>query len=488
MSASTSSALPIDHVSLLSTPPNGPGGPAAASKLVHHEQGLMNKLASHYCDPDVSDVVLQVGVKQFPAHRFVLAMQSPVFRTMLLGNNWKEAGENRIQLEELDHCEAVFGDFLKFFYVGNIELTYQNVCSLHTLADKYDVASLNRDCVSFMKCVLSASLGKEVLKTTLLWIPYIDRCIPQLLPTCYKAIQSNFGGLYDDWIDLNALTVDHMAAILGDENSDGIVVYSEYHLYAIVQKWVRQTNVTLAARSASLQLLLPYIHFYNMDTNEIKEIKEENLEDKHADLIMKDYLTHAYKIQADMFQFSVRAPKKRKLSGGGVEHRCPCKSSRQCQHVNPRLYLRSPFGKKIKLRLGQSDKCHLCFEVVDLKSLKTYMNIYAEHADKSKRWEIHWSSKTKEADNTVQDKFIICPAECHVGRRYTLVIAMKYSDRHQEIHYTIINTDKVSTRPGGFPGSIIVQSPRRYKNAYEMKEFARLYVAVYLHGEVQWQV
>ena len=66
-------------------------------------------------DETHADVILQVGSKQYPAHKLILTTASPVFRQMLSGT-WKESEEENVSLTETGDCDQVFATFLDFLY------------------------------------------------------------------------------------------------------------------------------------------------------------------------------------------------------------------------------------------------------------------------------------------------------------------------------------------------------------------------------------
>lgn len=61
---------------------------------------------------------------------------------MLMNPSWNESHEKRIVLGETPSCEAVFEDFLKYFYTGKIALDFATVIPIVSLADKYNVTDL----------------------------------------------------------------------------------------------------------------------------------------------------------------------------------------------------------------------------------------------------------------------------------------------------------------------------------------------------------
>lgn len=85
------------------------------------------------------------GAKTFSAHRKLLSALSPVFAAMFNGA-WNE-NSNAIVI--VDATPEAFGQFLDFFYKGEIVLDTNNFNELFYLAHKYDVDDLFRHCAEF---------------------------------------------------------------------------------------------------------------------------------------------------------------------------------------------------------------------------------------------------------------------------------------------------------------------------------------------------
>ena len=58
---------------------------------------------------------------------------------MLLKPEWTESCEREIVLHELEECVSLFGEFLEYFYTGNVSLSHSTVLPILALADKYNV-------------------------------------------------------------------------------------------------------------------------------------------------------------------------------------------------------------------------------------------------------------------------------------------------------------------------------------------------------------
>lgn len=52
---------------------------------------------------------------------------------------WCESQESRIVLQETPQCAAIFPEFLRYFYTGQIRISLSTIMGILMLADKYDV-------------------------------------------------------------------------------------------------------------------------------------------------------------------------------------------------------------------------------------------------------------------------------------------------------------------------------------------------------------
>ncbi|KAH7982174.1 hypothetical protein HPB52_003366 [Rhipicephalus sanguineus] len=111
---------------------------------------VLEKIAGLYAERLLSDITLEVGGKQYAAHRLILCASSDVFQVMLMDPKWSSSRTSHIELKEEPLCENVFGDFLGYLYTGRMRVDHLRVLPLVALADKYNVKDLMRLCISYM--------------------------------------------------------------------------------------------------------------------------------------------------------------------------------------------------------------------------------------------------------------------------------------------------------------------------------------------------
>ena len=116
-------------------------------------QGVFSKMAVLYTDgqaflESVSDITLVVGYREYQLHKIFLCAASPVFTEMCShGKPIKE----KVPLDETEERAAVFEEFIKYLYTGDITLKLETVNAIIELADKYEVQTLKKIAKKFRK-------------------------------------------------------------------------------------------------------------------------------------------------------------------------------------------------------------------------------------------------------------------------------------------------------------------------------------------------
>ncbi|XP_065203510.1 speckle-type POZ protein B-like [Planococcus citri] len=124
------------------------------------ECNLPENLASLFENQEITDVVLSVNGKDFPAHKVVLAACSPVFHAMFK-HNTKENQLNRIDIEDIN--QVVVGEMLKYIYTGKCQNLNKFAGELLAAADKYDLYQLKMTCAKILLERLSVENAASVL-------------------------------------------------------------------------------------------------------------------------------------------------------------------------------------------------------------------------------------------------------------------------------------------------------------------------------------
>ena len=115
-----------------------------------------------------------------PAHKFILAIGSPVFEAMFYG----ELAETKdtIELPDCD-CESLL-ELFRYLYSDEVNLSGSNVMGVLYLTKKYIVPSLTDKCVEYLKGKLDPSNVFSVLPSSL---KYEEKALED---RCWKVIEN----------------------------------------------------------------------------------------------------------------------------------------------------------------------------------------------------------------------------------------------------------------------------------------------------------
>ncbi|XP_065205333.1 speckle-type POZ protein B-like [Planococcus citri] len=124
------------------------------------ECNLSENLASLFENQTLTDVVLSVNGKDYPAHKAILAARSPVFCAMFI-HNTKESELNRVDIEDIN--DAVVEGMLKYVYTGKCDDSDELAEGLLAAADKYDLCGLKIICAEKLIKGLSVKRATNAL-------------------------------------------------------------------------------------------------------------------------------------------------------------------------------------------------------------------------------------------------------------------------------------------------------------------------------------
>ena len=124
--------------------------------------GLSNQLEGLFNEMKFSDVSFNIGGRQFPAHKSILAAKSEVFEAMFQ-HPTKENFTNQIEIEDIE--PDVFHELLRFIYTGRLSTaTMESIgVGLFIAADKYLLDDLKIECENYLLCQLSPVNCLEIL-------------------------------------------------------------------------------------------------------------------------------------------------------------------------------------------------------------------------------------------------------------------------------------------------------------------------------------
>ena len=166
-------------------------------------------------------------------------------------------------------------------------------------------------------------------------------------------------------------------------------------------------------------------------------------------------------------------------------YNCPCDhdpddDNEICPHLNPRLYIRKPYGTSGFIC---QDQRHTLVAVlpIDLGDLKRYTNVHI-NAKNTRRpsslWKVQWISMMNQSTSHSREKFSVTPGNDDIGRKFTIAIIVAGPKETMQYQYAIKHTDTVN----GSASSVDVYSPYRSEGSWNIHEGSFLLgVAIHLH-------
>ncbi len=113
---------------------------------------LLKDLASLFNNKNNYNVILNIESESLYVHREILALRSPMLKTMLLGS-FKEGIETERQDATVKIAPStrkdIFEDVIFFIYTGQISITLENVCFIYLEADYLQIDELKKLCKNF---------------------------------------------------------------------------------------------------------------------------------------------------------------------------------------------------------------------------------------------------------------------------------------------------------------------------------------------------
>ena len=202
--------------------------------------------------------------KTIPAHKFVLAISSPVFYAMFYG----ELAETKDVVEITDCDYEGLLECLRFIYSDEAKLTPDNVMQLMYLAKKYMLPSLADKCSVYLKGNLDSSNVFNVLPEAQKY-EEVD-----LLHHCWKVIEKETEGAVksDGFVAIQRSVLEELVA-------NELLNIKEIELFKAVDRWaVRECEKQGLVAEGSVkrrilgELIIQKIHFPAMEQKEFADV------------------------------------------------------------------------------------------------------------------------------------------------------------------------------------------------------------------------
>ena len=194
---------------------------------------IRERNAFMFCNPLMSDIKLVVPNEsnettaaresvRVPAHKYILAISSPVFHAMFYGDLAETKEE--IELPDCEHDSLI--EFLRYMYSDEVSLTPQNITGIVYLAKKYIVPSLVLKCTEFLEKNLSF---ENVFQNLVLAQRFDEK---NLEKRCWEVIDNETKSCIqcDSFLNIDRAT---LACFLKRET----LMIEELHLFRAVWRW-----------------------------------------------------------------------------------------------------------------------------------------------------------------------------------------------------------------------------------------------------------
>lgn len=259
---------------------------------VDNSQSMLLKIATLYAEQLMSDLTLIVGGVKYSAHRLILCASSEVFQVMLMNREWSEWSETRIVLQETPAAASVFPHFLKYFYTGQIRISYQTVLPVLSLADKYNVKDLVSLCLSYMSQHIAHAAKRGQL---IAWMQYTLACgHNDVAKACQNFVKWNLEWVWSD-AELGELEGETLVQLL---NQSDLVLHNEMSLYHFVERWLNRQKEKLDASDFNeaekkshweslVAAVFSHVRFPMMCPNQLAKLLLCPLTQEHKDFFME---------------------------------------------------------------------------------------------------------------------------------------------------------------------------------------------------------
>ncbi|XP_034950886.1 BTB/POZ domain-containing protein 17 [Chelonus insularis] len=214
---------------------------------VDNSHTILLKIATLYAERLMNDICLVVDGIEYPAHRLILCASSDVFQVMLMSPQWSESQESRVTLQETPQCVPIFSEFLRYFYTGQIRISYEVVLPILSLADKYNVKDLITLCLEYMQNHIAIA---AIHGTLVSWLEYTSNCGHyEITQTCQNFIKWNIE-LVAKTSDFGNFELDVLVSLL---HQSSLVIKDEMTLYKCLESWLNYQANRMKAQLPPLE-------------------------------------------------------------------------------------------------------------------------------------------------------------------------------------------------------------------------------------------
>ena len=204
---------------------------------------------------------------------------------MLMSPQWSESQESRITLCETPQCAPIFSEFLRYFYTGQIRISYGVVLPILSLADKYNVKDLIALCLDYMNNHIAIA---AIHGTLVSWLQYTLNCGHEDISlACQNFVKWNLE-LVAKTTDFGNFELDTLVALL---HQSSLVIKDEMALYRCLESWLEhqsnnlKTQLSQADLEATLKQLV--VRFPMMSPRQLADLLLSPLIQKYKEFFVE---------------------------------------------------------------------------------------------------------------------------------------------------------------------------------------------------------
>ncbi|XP_070551205.1 BTB/POZ domain-containing protein 17-like [Ptychodera flava] len=259
---------------------------------VSHPHILTQAITDLLNRPTWSDLCVVIGDTELRLHKFVLSQNSEKFKQLFNPETAEEGDDFFHFVAKADlhpECSENFGDFLHYFYTGEISLTVANILPVLALSEDFEVELLRDESRQFAEgCLADEHLG---IATCVNWylhdlVRSQDGALLWIRSRIFDRFEANFDDLAqtDEFLKLELDDVQKLA------ESPDVRVESEYSFYRAVEKWF----VSNPREVEKFPQCIDFVRFPLMTPGELAEIQMSCTLYHQFQELFNMYLVEAY--------------------------------------------------------------------------------------------------------------------------------------------------------------------------------------------------
>ena len=225
-----------------------------------HSLSVLSSVKKLLLNEELCDVVLCVGKLELPAHRVILAANSPYFEAMFTGP-LRESSQERITLPDVD--EKAAAALVEFMYSSQITITEENAEACASVAARWQLDDVTKACGEFLSRQLDVDNCLE-------WLSFAEaHGCNNLADAAFKFATEHFS---DVCASHSFLTVPS-SVLVSLLKCDDLCVQTEEEILDYLLKWY---EFDVSDRKEQIVTLLPFVKLPQIAWERVKEKLESH--------------------------------------------------------------------------------------------------------------------------------------------------------------------------------------------------------------------